>query len=98
MTKLHEEVWRGTMAEAATEFGGREVRGEIVLVVGGARPRTRPTTTPSKWLCAPSGPTIPRPGRAKWPTEWRRRSVWAAAGPTGQHYDCAAAATGSGSD
>ena len=36
MTKLHEEVWRGTMAGAATEFGGREVRGEIVLVVGGA--------------------------------------------------------------
>ncbi len=37
MTKLHEEVWRGTLAEAATEFGGREVRGEIVLVVGGAK-------------------------------------------------------------
>jgi 16S rRNA (cytidine1402-2'-O)-methyltransferase len=35
MTKLHEEVWRGTLAAAATEFGGREVRGEIVLVVGG---------------------------------------------------------------
>jgi 16S rRNA (cytidine1402-2'-O)-methyltransferase len=37
MTKLHEEVWRGTLAGAATEFGGREVRGEIVLVVGGAK-------------------------------------------------------------
>jgi 16S rRNA (cytidine1402-2'-O)-methyltransferase len=35
MTKLHEEVWRGSAAEAAAEFGGREVRGEIVLVVGG---------------------------------------------------------------
>jgi 16S rRNA (cytidine1402-2'-O)-methyltransferase len=35
MTKLHEEVWRGTAAAAAAEFGGREVRGEVVLVVGG---------------------------------------------------------------
>ncbi len=35
MTKLHEEVWRGTAAAAAAEFGGRDVRGEIVLVVGG---------------------------------------------------------------
>ena len=22
LTKLHEEVWRGTLADAATEFGG----------------------------------------------------------------------------
>jgi 16S rRNA (cytidine1402-2'-O)-methyltransferase len=36
LTKLHEEVWRGTAADAATEFGAREVRGEVVLVIGGA--------------------------------------------------------------
>jgi 16S rRNA (cytidine1402-2'-O)-methyltransferase len=36
LTKLHEEVWRGTAAAAAAEFASREVRGEVVLVVGGA--------------------------------------------------------------
>jgi 16S rRNA (cytidine1402-2'-O)-methyltransferase len=38
LTKLHEEVWRGTLGEAATAFEEREVRGEVVLVVGGAPP------------------------------------------------------------
>jgi 16S rRNA (cytidine1402-2'-O)-methyltransferase len=42
LTKLHEEVWRGTLTDAATEFGGREVRGEIVVVIGGA-----PTPAPA---------------------------------------------------
>ena len=36
LTKLHEEVWRGTLGEAATVFAAREIRGEVVLVVGGA--------------------------------------------------------------
>jgi 16S rRNA (cytidine1402-2'-O)-methyltransferase len=36
LTKVHEEVWRGTLGDAATEFAGRAVRGEVVLVVGGA--------------------------------------------------------------
>jgi 16S rRNA (cytidine1402-2'-O)-methyltransferase len=35
MTKLHEEVWRGPVGEAAATFAGREVRGEIVIVLGG---------------------------------------------------------------
>jgi 16S rRNA (cytidine1402-2'-O)-methyltransferase len=35
LTKLHEEVWRGSLAAAAAEFASREVRGEVVLVVGG---------------------------------------------------------------
>jgi len=36
LTKIHEEVVRGTAAELAARFEGAEVRGEIVLVVGGA--------------------------------------------------------------
>jgi len=36
LTKVHEEVWRGTVAGAAAEFGGRDVRGEVVVVVGAA--------------------------------------------------------------
>jgi len=38
LTKLHEELVRGTLAEAAAHFAAREVLGEIVVVVAG-RPR-----------------------------------------------------------
>jgi 16S rRNA (cytidine1402-2'-O)-methyltransferase len=33
---LHEEVARGTAEELASHFGGGDVKGEIVLVVGAA--------------------------------------------------------------
>jgi 16S rRNA (cytidine1402-2'-O)-methyltransferase len=36
LTKLHEEVWRGTLGQAAHEFAAREVRGEVVVVLAGA--------------------------------------------------------------
>ena len=35
LTKLHEEVWRGTLDDACSTFAEREVRGEIVVVVAG---------------------------------------------------------------
>ena len=38
LTKLHEEIWRGTLAEARREWEQREPRGEFTLVVGGAPP------------------------------------------------------------
>ena len=39
MTKLHEEVWRGTLDEAAQEWGERSVKGEVTLVLeGGSAP------------------------------------------------------------
>jgi 16S rRNA (cytidine1402-2'-O)-methyltransferase len=38
LTKLHEEVWRGTLGRAAQEFGARDVRGEVVVVLAGAEP------------------------------------------------------------
>jgi 16S rRNA (cytidine1402-2'-O)-methyltransferase len=38
LTKVHEEVWRGTLGEAAEVFGQQAVRGEVVLVIGGAPP------------------------------------------------------------
>ena len=41
LTKLHEEVWRGTLAEAAAEWQARAPRGEFTLVVEGA-----PAATP----------------------------------------------------
>ena len=41
MTKLHEEVWRGSLGEAAEAWSEREARGEVTIVVGGA-PRAEP--------------------------------------------------------
>ena len=36
LTKLHEEVWRTTLGEAAARYREQEPRGEYVLVVAGA--------------------------------------------------------------
>ena len=38
LTKIHEEVWRGTLGELKEK--AKEVRGEIVIVVAGASPQT----------------------------------------------------------
>lgn len=35
LTKLHEEFWRGTVAEAMQEFGDRQPQGEFTLVIAG---------------------------------------------------------------
>ncbi len=40
MTKLHEEVFRGTASEAIQYFSGGRIRGEIVLVIEGAPEQT----------------------------------------------------------
>ena len=36
LTKLHEQVWRGTLGAARDHFAAHEARGEVVVVVGGA--------------------------------------------------------------
>jgi 16S rRNA (cytidine1402-2'-O)-methyltransferase len=38
LTKLHEEIWRGTLMGAQQEWEQRQPRGEFTLVVGGAPP------------------------------------------------------------
>ena len=40
LTKLHEEVVRGTAAEVAVRYADEPPRGEVVLVIGGAPPRS----------------------------------------------------------
>jgi 16S rRNA (cytidine1402-2'-O)-methyltransferase len=40
LTKVHEEVVRGTAAEVASRYASGPPKGEIVLVIGGAPPRT----------------------------------------------------------
>jgi len=39
LTKLHEEIYRGTVSGARAHFSG-EVRGEVTLVLGGATPES----------------------------------------------------------
>jgi 16S rRNA (cytidine1402-2'-O)-methyltransferase len=38
LTKLHEEIWRGTLGAALAHFGEHPPRGEITLVVAGTSP------------------------------------------------------------
>ncbi|MBV8303170.1 MAG: 16S rRNA (cytidine(1402)-2'-O)-methyltransferase [Acidimicrobiia bacterium] len=44
LTKLHEEVWRGTIAGAVEHLDASEPRGEYVLVLGGAAPAAEPSS------------------------------------------------------
>jgi 16S rRNA (cytidine1402-2'-O)-methyltransferase len=44
LTKLHEEVWRGSLDGAVDHLAEREPRGEYVLVLGGAAPPAEPTS------------------------------------------------------
>ena len=39
LTKVHERVARGFLAELAREFQGRAVKGEVTLVIAGANPK-----------------------------------------------------------
>jgi 16S rRNA (cytidine1402-2'-O)-methyltransferase len=45
LTKVHEEIWRGSLPEAAAEFAARQARGEVVVVLGGAPPEGPPSAT-----------------------------------------------------
>ena len=45
LTKIHEEVLRGTASELLSHFEGRRVRGEIVLIVSGRAKRASRRTS-----------------------------------------------------
>lgn len=45
LTKIHEETWRGDLMSAAESFAEHPVRGEIVVVVGGAPPPAPPSAS-----------------------------------------------------
>ena len=38
LTKIHEEIWRTTLSEAASRYAQEPPRGELVFVVGGGQP------------------------------------------------------------
>ena len=70
LTKIHEEVVRGSAAELAARYGDAAPKGEIVLVVGPARETARQGSTHRStrsdgwWTRAPS----PARPRAWWPS------------------------------
>ena len=43
LTKLHEEIWRGTLQEAIMHFSETEPRGEFVIILEPAKPPAPPT-------------------------------------------------------
>jgi 16S rRNA (cytidine1402-2'-O)-methyltransferase len=43
LTKVHEEVWRGSLSEGAARYAETAPRGEVVVVVGGAPGPTPPS-------------------------------------------------------
>ncbi len=45
LTKVHEEVIRTTLSEATEKYADGNVRGEIVLIIEGARPEDKPVET-----------------------------------------------------
>ena len=79
LTKLHEEIVRGTAAELAARYADEAPRGEIVLVVGGAPERTAPTRRRSRPCARWSSPApargSPRTSSPSSPARRRTRST-----------------------
>src|SRR3954466_6706759 len=86
LTKLHEEILRGTAAELAERYADAEVRGEVVLVVGAAPAGGRRGGVPrggrgpGGGRCARGGPRRAAPAR-------RGRRAGAASGRGGGRAD-----------
>jgi 16S rRNA (cytidine1402-2'-O)-methyltransferase len=53
LTKLHEEVLRGTVSEVIRAIGPRQLKGEIVLLVEGATRRALPSPAAIREVSAP---------------------------------------------
>ncbi len=80
LTKLHEEVWRGTLGEAVARVAAVEPRGEHVLVLDGApRPPSPPTPSSSPRWRRPGPPAAPP---VTPPPRWPSTSGWAASAST----------------
>jgi 16S rRNA C1402 (ribose-2'-O) methylase RsmI len=56
LTKLHERVRRGPLADLASEYAGRRIKGEVTLVIAGSNPKFRhePRPAPTGEAAAPA--------------------------------------------
>jgi 16S rRNA (cytidine1402-2'-O)-methyltransferase len=52
LTKVHEEVWRGSLADAAARAETGAFRGEVVLVLAGAQPAAEPPVADERLVSA----------------------------------------------
>ena len=84
LTKLYEEIWRGTVQQAHDEWTKREPRGEFTLVVAGAEPEDE--TWSKRWVEqalteALSNGMTPRDAVKKITAQsgWSKREVYALA-------------------
>lgn len=77
LTKVHEEVWRTTLGEAAAHYRETEPRGEFVLVVAGAEEAPAPEAVLHLGGGRPAGR---QPGRGR---ALRQRAAKEAAQTTG---------------
>ncbi len=84
LTKLHEQIWRGTLHEASEYFTRHEPRGEFTLVIGGKEPAPREV---EKWseahmmsalLAGPEAGESPSKLAARLASEsgWARREIY----------------------
>jgi len=82
LTKLHEEIWRGTVSEARAHFDEVEPRGEFTLVIGGA-PEERERWDEGQVRAALEellAQGVPRPAAARRvaaASDWSRAEVYA---------------------
>ena len=65
LTKLHEEVWRGTLAEAAEHWASREPKGEFTLVIEGANEVGPDLDTAKSMVKVRMGDGLPMSGAVK---------------------------------
>ena len=38
LTKMHEEIWRGSLGESLIDWSQRQIKGEVTIVIGGSTP------------------------------------------------------------
>ncbi|MGQ9501421.1 MAG: 16S rRNA (cytidine(1402)-2'-O)-methyltransferase [Anaerolineae bacterium] len=90
LTKLHEEVWRGTLAQAHTEWKERQPRGEFTLVVSGAPPTVWDEARVREALTSLLARGIDRSAAARQVAResgWSRRAVYALAVEINSHQE-----------
>jgi 16S rRNA (cytidine1402-2'-O)-methyltransferase len=80
LTKLHEEIWRGTLSQARARYDVEDPRGEFTLVIGGSRePVVWDETMVRQALVDRLGEDLPRSQVAREVAEmagWKRRRVY----------------------
>jgi len=81
LTKLHEEVWRGTIAKAVARFAAEAPRGEFTLVIGGGEERAARWETSRVQAAVTSlvADGVPRPVAIKAVAKlagWRKHDVY----------------------